>query len=121
MLLVIGNLLRIIKVFFHILHGGIQATLIDEIASWVIFSRQATAGVTVDLRVRYMKPVRTDQGEIWLRAQVVDVNKRLVTAHVELFNEKNELATEADVVYMVYPEVIARKKLNWPGIDAFYK
>jgi hypothetical protein len=45
----------------------------------------------------------------------------LVTAHVELFNEKNELATEADVVYMVYPEVIARKKLNWPGIDAFYK
>ena len=32
--------------FFHILHGGIQATLIDEIASWAIFSREATAGVT---------------------------------------------------------------------------
>ena len=26
--------------FFHVLHGGIQATLIDEIASWAIFSHE---------------------------------------------------------------------------------
>ena len=45
----------------------------------------------------------------------------LVSAHVELFNEKNELATEADVVYMIYPEELARKKLDWPGAEAFYK
>ncbi len=44
----------------------------------------------------------------------------MVTARVELFNEKNELAAEADVVYMVYPEEIARKKLDWPGVEAFY-
>lgn len=60
--------------FFHVLHGGIQATLIDEIASWAIFS-----------------------------------------------HEKNELAAEADVVYMIYPEELARKKLDWPGVEAFYK
>ena len=65
--------------------------------------------------------MRTDHGELWLRAKVTDVSRRLVTAHVELFNEKNELAAEADVVYMVYPEEIARKKLDWPGKEAFYK
>ena len=48
---------------------------------------------------------------------MTDVSRRLVTAHVELFNEKNELATEADVVYMIYPEDLARQKLNWPGAD----
>ena len=30
--------------FFHVLHGGIQATLIDEIASWAIFSHEKNAG-----------------------------------------------------------------------------
>ena len=103
------------------MHGGIQATLIDEIASWAIFSREKTAGVTVELNVRYRKTVRTDKGEIWLRAKVTDVSRCLVTAHVELFNENNDLATEADVVYMIYPEELARKKLGWPGVDAFYK
>lgn len=107
--------------FFGVLHGGIQATLIDEIASWAIFSREKTAGVTVELNVRYRKTVRTDKGEIWLRAKVTDVSRCLVTAHVELFNENNDLATEADVVYMIYPEELARKKLDWPGVDAFYK
>ena len=107
--------------FFHVLHGGIQATLIDEIASWAIFSHEKTAGVTTEMQVKYRRPVRTDQGEIWLRAKVTEVARRLVTAHVELFNEKNELATEADVVYMIYPEELARKKLDWPGAEAFYK
>ena len=85
--------------FFHVLHGGIQATLIDEIASWAIFSHEKTAGVTTEMQVKYRRPVRTDQGEIWLRAKV----------------------TEADVVYMIYPEEVARKKLDWPGAEAFYK
>ena len=35
--------------------------------------------------------------------------------------KKNELATEAEVVYMIYPEEVARKKLDWPGAEAFYK
>ncbi|WP_287050074.1 PaaI family thioesterase [Culturomica sp.] len=107
--------------FFHVLHGGIQATLIDEIASWAIFSYAKTAGVTTEMAVKYRKPVYTNRGGIHLRAKVTKAEKRLVTARVELFNAAGELATEADVVYMVYPEEIARKKLDWPGVEAFYK
>ena len=80
-----------------------------------------TAGVTANMNIKYRKPVRTDGGEIWLRAKVVKISRRLVTAHVELFNEQNELATEAEVEYMVYPEEVARQRLSWPGIEAFYK
>ena len=107
--------------FFHVLHGGNQATLIDEIASWAIFSYAKTAGVTTEMAVKYRKPVYTNRGGIHLRAKVTKAEKRLVTARVELFNAAGELATEADVVYMVYPEEIARKKLDWPGVEAFYK
>ena len=106
--------------FFHVLHGGIQATLIDEIASWAIFSYAKTAGVTTEMAVKYRKPDYTNRGGIHLRAKETKAEKRLVTARVELFNAAGELATEADVVYMVYPEEIARKKLDWPGVEAFY-
>ena len=107
--------------FFHVLHGGIQATRIDEIPSWASFSYAKTAGVTTEMAVKYRKPVYTNRGGIHLRAKVTKAEKRLVTARVELFNAAGELATEADVVYMVYPEEIARKKLDWPGVEAFYK
>ena len=107
--------------FFHVLHGGIQATLIDEIASWAIFSYAKTAGVTTEMAVKYRKPVYTNRGGIHLRAKVTKAEKRLVTARVELFNAAGELATEADVGYMVYPGEIARKKLDWRGVEAFYK
>ncbi len=111
--------------FFHVLHGGIQTTLIDEIASWAIFSHEKTAGVTTEMQVKYRRPVRTDQGEIWLRAKVTEVARRLVTAHVELFNEKNELATEADVSrstsWNSSPVSAVRNAEDWPGAEAFYK
>ena len=110
---------------------GLKCKFVDEgeyiTCHWVPsenyqgFSHEKTAGVTTEMQVKYRRPVRTDQGEIWLRAKVTEVARRLVTAHVELFNEKNELATEADVVYMIYPEELARKKLDWPGAEAFYK
>ena len=107
--------------FFHVLHGGIQATLIDEIASWAIFSRAKTAGVTTEMNVKYRKTVNTNKGEILLRAKVTDLSSRMATTRVELFNAAGELATEATVVYMIFPEEVARKRLNWPGIEAFYK
>ena len=42
--------------YHNLLHGGIQATLLDEIASWYVYARLHTAGVTSRLAVRYRKP-----------------------------------------------------------------
>ena len=50
------------------LHGGIQATLADEISSWVVFRKFQTSGVTSRMEVRYHKPIRTTGGRIVLRA-----------------------------------------------------
>lgn len=107
--------------FFHILHGGIQATLIDEIASWVIFTRANTAGVTTEMNVKYRKKVCIDDGEIFLRAKVVNLQRRFATARVELFTAGGELAAEAEVVYMLFSEEMAKRQLDWPGVAAFYK
>ena len=41
------------------LHGGIQATLLDEICGWVVFYQLQTSGVTAKMEMRYRKPVST--------------------------------------------------------------
>ena len=55
--------------FFHVLHGGIQATLMDEIACWNVFAKVKSAGVTVELTTKYRATVYSDRGEIpvWQR------------------------------------------------------
>ena len=63
--------------------------------------------------------LQTNQEVIVSRASTAE--NRLNDLHFYVFNAAGELATEADVVYMVYPEEIARKKLDWPGVEAFYK
>ena len=53
------------------LHGGIQATLADEISSWVVFRKFQTSGVTSRMEVRYLKPIHTSEDHITLQATVV--------------------------------------------------
>ncbi|MGQ7871287.1 PaaI family thioesterase [Sunxiuqinia sp. sy24] len=105
----------------NVLHGGIQATLLDEIAAWVVYTKCATAGVTAELQVKYLKPLHTNQGEIRIEGKLVEQNKRLAIIHAKLLNDEDELCAEADVKYFIYPEVVARKKFHYPGVEAFYE
>ena len=107
--------------FFHVLHGGIQATLMDEIACWTVFAKERTAGVTVDMRVRYRTTVYTDRGELFLRSRVTERSSRLVTLRVELFNADGSLGSEADVTYRIFPPEVAARRLGWTGIEAFHR
>ena len=107
--------------FVNVLHGGIQATLMDEIACWTVFAKERTAGVTVDMRVKYRSSVRTDRGELFLRSRVMERNNRLVTMRVELFNADGTLGSEADVIYRVFPPEVAAERLGWTGVDAFHR
>jgi|TARA_R110002050_G_scaffold111014_1_gene224006 uncharacterized protein (TIGR00369 family) len=105
----------------EVLHGGIQATLLDEIAAWVVYTKCKTAGVTAELKVKYKRPVFTNQGEILIKGRLVEMNKRLAFIHAQLFNSENQLCAEADIKYVIFSEEVARTKYYYPGIDAFYE
>jgi uncharacterized protein (TIGR00369 family) len=105
----------------EVLHGGIQATLLDEIAAWVVYTKCKTAGVTAELKVKYKKPVFTNQGEILIKGRLVEMNKRLAIIQAQLFNAENQLCAEADIKYVIFSEEMARKKYHYPGVDAFYE
>ena len=80
--------------YHNVLHGGIQATMLDEIASWAVYVLLKTGGVTSQLQVRYIKPVL-------------------------LSNANGVVCSEGVVQYFVFPEAIAKEKYGYPGIEKF--
>ncbi len=107
--------------FNNILHGGIQATLIDEIASWVMFVKLETGGFTTSLNVNYKSSVYIDKGDISLRASLKEMRKNIAIIDVALFDNAGKMCTQSTVEYFTLPETIARKRLKYPGIDSFYE
>jgi len=105
----------------NVLHGGIQATLLDEIGGWVVYVKCATAGVTTSLNVKYKEPVFTNNGKIMLRAKLLEQQKRLARIQAQLFDAEGKLCTEAELTYFIFPERIARQKYHYPGIEAFFE
>lgn len=106
--------------YHNVLHGGIQATMLDEVACWVIYVKAKTAGVTADMNIRYRSPVYLDKGDITITAKIIETNRRIITVKAELFDSENNLCAEADVRYFVFPEKIAREKYMYTGVEAFY-
>lgn len=107
--------------WMDVVHGGIQASLIDELAGWIVLIKMKTAGVTSELNVRYLKPVNISKGEITVTGKLISENKRLANISVELFDGLGQKCAEADVVYFCFPEKIAKAKYHYPGYNAFYK
>jgi len=104
----------------NILHGGIQSTLMDEIASWVVYTQTETSGMTADLSVRYKNKVYTNKGPIQVKAWLEEKNRRLATIKVQLFNHEKELCSEGTIRYFLFPKNLAKRDLYYPGKEAFF-
>ncbi|NBB90009.1 MAG: hotdog fold thioesterase [Spirochaetes bacterium] len=102
----------------RVLHGGIQATLIDEVSSWVVFVKIATAGVTQKMEISYDKPAFVGR-PVTVRARLLRMEKNIAVIEAALYQSGNEPCARATCRYYTYPEKIARRKLMYPGIENF--
>lgn len=107
--------------YLNVVHGGIQSTLHDEIASWVIYTKGETAGVTTELNVRFLKTVYADGGELKISGKLIKQDRKTMTLETKLFNKEGDLCSEAVVVYRVFPPKVAMAKMHYPGVSAFYE
>lgn len=94
----------------NVLHGGIQGTLLDETAAWVVFRKLQTMGVTSRLEIKYRKPVLTTDTQLTLRGHLVSHRGRLAQIEVTLANSMGEVCTEAAATYYLFDEKTAREK-----------
>jgi uncharacterized protein (TIGR00369 family) len=106
--------------YHNLLHGGIQSTLMDEIASWFIYVKMKTAGLTSRLEVRYKKPVYTNKGSIKLRARMKAQRRNLVDVEVKLYDSDDQLCAYGVVQYFTFSEKVAREQFHYPDNASFY-
>lgn len=103
-----------------ILHGGIQATLLDELAGWIVMIKLKTAGVTAQMNVEYLKPLKVTEEEITVKGKIISTEKRLVNIECAIFDANEVEYARAQIKYFYFPERIAKSKYYYPGIEAFY-
>jgi uncharacterized protein (TIGR00369 family) len=103
----------------RVLHGGIQATLLDELASWVVFVKLETSGVTQGMEVSYRRPSFVGK-PVTVRARLSHMEDNVAHIVAELFQGAEDPSARAHCRYFTYPERIARRKFMYPGIEAFY-
>ena len=107
--------------YTHVLHGGIQATLLDEIASWFVQIKLKTAGVTSNMNLRLRKTVPTNQGNLVIRAWLKEVRRNLVDVNVELINPDGKLGAGGVITYFTFPQDVAKEKLRLPDHEEFFE
>lgn len=107
--------------YINVLHGGIQSVLMDEIASWVVFVKLKTSGVTSKLEIKYKKPVFTDGNEITLKAKIHRIVRNVAEITVCLINQNGEVCSEGIVTYYTFSQEEARKKMLYPEYEKFFE
>jgi len=104
-----------------VLHGGIQATLLDEIASWVVFVKCGISGVTSELKVRYKKPVKMTGKPIKLKGELREMQRNIAVIDCYLYDSEGILCAQAECKYFTFSEEVGKRDFFYPGKDAFYE
>lgn len=105
--------------YSNVLHGGIIATLLDEAAAWFVYVKLETAGVTSELRVKYLSPVHLSKGDITARASLSIRDGRKALIKCFLYDGEGKICSEADADFFVFPAEVAVRKYMYPGVSAF--
>lgn len=100
-------------------HGGILATLCDEIAAWYLHAVRGTAGMTRELSVSYHQPARAAEAPFRLEAHAIEEDSRSALIEVTVTGAAGTHFCTARCSYAVFSEAVARRRLGFPGREAF--
>ena len=95
--------------WLNTLHGGMQATLLDEVCGWVVFKKLHTSGVTAKMELRYKNAVSTLGGPLILRARLLSNSHRVSVVEGELADVNGKILTTCECTYFSFPEAKARE------------
>jgi uncharacterized protein (TIGR00369 family) len=84
-------------------HGGVYATLLDSALGCAIHT-MLPAGVgytTVDLAVKYLRPLRMGMGEVRAEADVISVSRQIATASAQIVDGAGKVYATATTTCLV--------------------
>ncbi|MFD7458264.1 MULTISPECIES: PaaI family thioesterase [unclassified Streptomyces] len=86
------------------MHGGVYATLLDSAAGCAVQSTlpQGTGYTSVDLAVKFLRPVTVDTGRVRAVGTVLNAGRRTALAEARLLDEKDRLLAHATSTCMIF-------------------
>jgi len=95
------------------LHGGIQATLIDETAGWVIARKMQTTGMTTNLNIKYKRPIpTTPDARLEIRAHICTMKRNFALMEATI-TCNGELCTTAELTFFCFPQEKAKEEFHF--------
>lgn len=102
-----------------IVHGGLQATAADEVGAWFVNAVIGTAGVTTTLAMTYHEAARMEDAPFRVAAEARSIARKEAVIAVSLTAATGVCVASGQATYALFPEAVARKRLGFPGRDAF--
>ena len=99
--------------FDGLVHGGIIATLLDEVSGWAIFSHLGRLGVTREMTTRYQKPVPINT-ELIIEGRIVSHDERTAVVRATIHSTDGMLLAEGDSAW-AFPRL--SRMANLAGIE----
>jgi len=94
--------------WYGTMHGGILATLLDELGAWTVAGLLRRIGVTRDLEVHFRRPMYVEE-PIKMVGEVVEEQGQLAKVRCQLQNAKGDVCVEGEVaVFMLTEEQFVR-------------
>jgi len=90
-----------------ILHGGLQATLADEIGAWTVVGMRNRFGLTTSMKLRYYRPARTSL-PIEASGTIISESEAMVMVKVVLRQEDKRILSGTISYHLPTVEVAER-------------
>lgn len=97
------------------LHGGIQATLLDEVGGWYVTRKLQTAGVTSTLNIRYRKTVPVGE-PLEIRVRLKEMRRNLAVMEGSI-SCGGKTCTTAEITYFTVSQERAREEFFFNGCE----
>ena len=86
--------------FSGIAHGGIIATMLDEVAAWTIIVHYLRPGITQNMSIRYLKPVKTCT-EILIEGKIIENNEKSSKILSIISSKEGKVLAEAESNWLI--------------------
>lgn len=99
------------------LHGGIQATLMDELGGWIVNRKLQTAGMTTQLTMKYRNPVPTGEGvRIEMRGHIKEMKRNFAFIEATLSHD-GKVCSSCEMTYYCFPKDKAASEFFFTGCE----
>lgn len=98
--------------FRGLTHGGIIATLLDEIAAWTIITNLLQMGITTRISIRYVQPIPTDT-EILIKGKIINQEIDRINVRSIISSPEGKLLAEAESEWILANSSTISRMTGW--------